>query len=356
MGEKALESPFLGIDPEKWLIKQAESQIKKKLGAEYDAEALLRLLQIVCEGGTLTNTEILDLAEMFIYMMDHTLDWKLGAKIFRHYLNDGGQGASQIFEPNTYLLEMQSFRTETCVAQWTAIERAVQSRIEAPAGTLFPRNKDTGEPKPSEVTDSLGNTIQVTPAASPLRTGGTETIYIETSVRITPVGESELAAVFNRIGVVSKVTVQSTPLEDGSLEIEFLTWDTWAWDKCDFNAPGEADIQFLPIGVSTFFPPWLRDKAIKILEQQYKISGQCLDQLIGLDMYMRQLAGGRFTRTDITTGDARDYQPRVFYTRFAQWDFFTQTASCGVPRKYTVKARAAVVPAESWRGREASLV
>lgn len=338
MSERALESPFLGVDPEKWLIKQAQSQIKKKLGADYDPEALIRLLQIVCEGGNLTNTEVLDLAEMFIFMMEHTLNWKLGARIFRHYLNDGGQNATEIFEPNTYLLAVDTFRNETCLAQWTAMERAIKARIDAPEGTLFPRDKETGEPKPGEVTDDLGGKISIVPAPSPLRTGGTDTIYIETSVRITPLGESELAAVFNRIGVVSKVTVQSTPLDGGSWEIEFVDWRTWAWDKCDFNAPGEADIQFLPIGVSTFFPPWLRDKAIKILERQYKISGQCLDQLIGLDMYMRQLAGGRFTRTNITTGAPMDYQPRIFFTRFAQWDFFARTASCGVPRKYVVGA------------------
>jgi hypothetical protein len=348
MSERVLESPFLGIDAEKWLIKQAQPQIKKKLGADYDPLALIRLLQLVCKAGKLrnpeltgtglTDTEVLDLAEMFIFMMDHTLHWKIGSKIFRHYLNDGGQNATEIFEPNTYLLAVDTFRSEACVAQWTKAERAIQARIDAPEGTLFPRNKETGEPQPSEVTDHSGNKIRIEPAPSPLRAGGTETIYIETSVRITPDGESELAAVFNRIGVVSKVTVRSTPIGDGSWEIEFLDWSTWAWDKCDFNPSGEADIQFLPIGVDTFFPPWLRDKVISILERQFEIAGQCLDQLIGFDMFMRQLVGKEFQRINITTGQPVHYAPRVFYARFAPWDFFTQTGSCGVKRKYVVKS------------------
>lgn len=347
MSEPALETPYeKGVN--KWLIDQARPSIRKKLGTDYDPEKLVYLLGVVCESGPLRDDEVLDLAEMFIFLMENHLNWKLGAQVFRHYLNEGNQSGATLFVANSYLLSSPDFRKDCCISQWAVVERAIKERVSDTTGALFPRDRTTGEPKPGFVTDDMGQQIQIIPAPSPLRTGGTEVIYAETSVRITPLGETEIAATFNHIGVTSKITVQSTKLTDTSWEIEIKDWTSWGWDLADFNPsdkPNSPDIQFFPINVGTFFgAPWIEKKVTNILANQFDISLQCLDQLIGFDKYMLQLANRQFQRTNIVTGLTVHYFPRPFYARFAKWDFFAETASCGVPQKYTI-SEAAAVPA-----------
>jgi len=335
--EPALDTPFAGIDVNKWLIDRARSAIKKKLGADYDPDKLIRLLGAVCKAENLPDSDVLDLAEMFIFLMDHNLKWPLGSQIFRHYLNEGGLYPPVLFLPSSHLLSSPDFRSGVCSTQWTIIERAIADRVRDTTGALFPRDRTTGEPKPSVVTDDLGTQITVTPAPSPLRPGGTETIYAETSVRAISEEKTELAATFNKVGVVSKVTVTSTPASETSWTIEIVEWTTWAWERADFNPSALPDIQTFPINVGTFFgAPWIEKQVIAILEKQYAISAQCLDNLIGFDKYMLQLANKQFHRVNIVTGQTVDYFPKPFDVYFSHWDFFAETNQCGAPRTYTI--------------------
>jgi hypothetical protein len=335
---KALETPYDEKGVNAWLIKLAAGAIRKKLGASYDPVKLIYLMKAVCDDAPLSDSDVLDLAEMFIFYMRNSLNWTLGVQVFEHYLNDGGQAAPNLTISSSHLLDSPDFRLECCLTQSKKLEDAVAARVADTTGIPYPRDKTTGEPTIAVVEDEFGQPITINPAPSPLRTGGTEVIYAITSVRITPIGESEIAATFNRVGVTSKVTVNSTKTSDTSWDIEISEWKSWGWDLADFNPADKPSIQRFPIDVGSFFKmPGVEKKVTEILSQQVQISYQCLEQLIGFDSYMLQLANRSFSRTNIVTGASAHYFPKPFYARFQpSWDFLTETNPCGVPQKYMI--------------------
>ena len=235
-----------------WLLDQSRGAIRKRLGANYDPAKLLVLLGKVCNQAPLTDDEVLDLAEMFIFLMEHELNWKLGAKIFRYYLGEGGPSNLTLLMPNSDVLSSSSFCSAVCQSHWKMLQAAVKARVSDTTGALFPRDPDTLAPKSGWVYDDQGGKINYTAQPSPLRAGGTETIYIETSTRVSSIEATELAAIFGAIGVVSQVTVKSTPDNQGHWAIEVVDWKTWAWDSGDFNGPGGPNTQKLPIDISSF--------------------------------------------------------------------------------------------------------
>jgi|GEM_PF-6940984 len=333
---KALDTPYEAGGIEGWLIERARGVIRKKLGTDYDPAKLIGLLGAVCREEKLNDSDVLDLAEMFIHFMEKELKWTLGVQVFRHYLNDGGQADANLFLPNSHLLDSPDFRLECCITQSERLKKAVAARVADTTGVAFPRD-ESGQPKSGTVDDEFGQPIAVVPQPSPLRAGGTETIYVVTSVRITSVSDSELAATFNRIGVISKVAVTSAKTSDTSWDVSISSWTSWGYDLADFNPPEEGSIQSFPIDVGSFFSlPWVEEKVTKILEERFDVSFHCLQQLVGFDSYMRQLANRQFSRTNIVTGQPVHYFPKPFYARFASWDFLTETNGCGMPSSYTI--------------------
>ena len=335
MSEPFLLSPFKK-SPEEWLLDQARSSIKKHLGADYDPAKLIVMLGKICNSAPLTDDEVLDLAEMFIYFMDHELHWKLGVKMFELYLGINRPAGLSVLEDSKSILASDSFCRSVCTAHLKILQSAVQARVLDTTGASFPRD-EAGAPKPGWVYDDQGGKINYESKPSPLRAGGTETIYMETSTQVSTVEATELAAIFGAIGVISQVSVKSTPDNQGHWTIEIVDWKTWAWDRGDFNGANGPNTQELPIKVSDFFgPSWVQDQVFKYIEAQFGIKRDCLEKFTGFDKYMRQLEDNTYHRTNIVTGQAVIYFPQFFMIFFSQWDFYASTGQCSPPRTWTI--------------------
>lgn len=338
MSEPSLLTAPFKKSPEEWLLDQARRAIRKRLGADYDPEKLIVLLGKVCNEAPLTDDEVLDLAEMFIFFMEHELHWKLGVRMFKNFLGIDRPTNLNITEDSASILSSGSFCKAVCTSHWQILQAAVQARVLDTTGASFPRDKNTGAPKPGWVYDDQGGQISYESKPSPLRAGGTEVIFMETSTAVSSVEATELAAIFGAIGVVSQVTVKSTPDAEGNWTIEVLDWQTWAWDRGDFNGANAPNTQELPIRISDFFgPEWVQEQVLGYIEDRFGIKRSCLENFTGFDRYMRQLEDTTYRRKSVVTGEDVTYFPQFFLIFFSKWDFYASTAQCGPPRSWTIR-------------------
>ncbi len=319
----------------RWWIERVRPLLKKNFGTD-DVDHAIDLLSRTCSKSSLTDVEVLDLAEMLVYWMDHKKDpWTTGADLFRHYLGIGAPSAPVRFLPSSLLTDSADFRNELCSKHYPIIEKAIRARVADTTGSLFPKNSN-GKAVTQTLPDSRGNIITVQPQPSPLRNGGGEVIYYEFWVAVSKTEAAELAATLGGVGVISQVEVDSQVIQPGEWRITITNWTCWAWDDGDFNQK-QVNTQVFPIDVVDMLPDWMgRDKILDSVSDLFGISRSCIESPMAYDEYMRQLDGRTISKTSLTSGQPVTYYPRAFKIYFDAWDFYAFPANCPRPQEFTI--------------------
>lgn len=319
-----------------FLRKNVENHFQKTFGRYYALERLEDLFTRVSTGGIVTDKEAVEIGLMYAYYLEHTAKQPVEAELLYLYLNQQKPTAflptSFPFESNTRRIRLDSanltgdskFDYHVCISATTILERAVEKRLINPAGP-HPATAAT-LPKPD------GTIEQVDPAASPLKSGGTETIYMEFNVTLPGDERIPIKQALGTITVFSKMTV--TSIYDAAKEtwtVATTEWENWGYDEGDFEwdelskDPDDRKTQDLSISLDTIlaekFP--FRDKVINWINKQYPDLDRLLKNFKVQDKYMSQIAN-----KIITLDDNSVFAPKPYEIYIDSWFYQAAASPC----------------------------
>lgn len=316
---KATSGPDWKLPP--FLRKVIENQFQKTFGRYYALEKLEDLFTRVSSGGIITDKEAVEIGLMYAHYLEHSAKQPVEAEMLYLYLNQQRPTAFVPtrfpFDSDTRRIKIDSaslvgnseFNYHVCISATTTLKRAVKERLINPAGP-HPATAATFR-KPD------GTIEQVIPAASPLKSGGTETIYMEFNVTLPGDETIPIKQALGTITVFSKMTVSST--YDAAKETWTVTtteWENWGYDEGDFEwdesskDPNDKKTQDLTISLDAIladnFP--FREKVLKQINKHHQDLESGLKNLKVQDKYMNQIANKIITLDDNTVFAPKPYE------------------------------------------------
>ena len=271
----------------------------------------------------LSESELVQVIQMGSYFARTKLSWTLASANLDHWLNAGSlTDPTQIMDHNL-IMNLDPVVDALCGEHYDAIVAGINSRLSAPAGTKFPASAAT-------FTGPAGETVVVNPAESPLRTGGEETIYKESS---TGTVDSHFSDMFNAVGavfLVSRVNVKSEVLDTGGWQVTIVDWEAWFWDTYDWNLKGQS--VSIPLDLFNRLPAIAPYQST--IEGALKASGidpSVLQELKVADAQMRQIEGKK-----VAMPDGGTMQPKAYPIHGDSSWHFDASSACGKPTVLTI--------------------
>ena len=272
--------------------------INKTFGVSITLSKMIDLLHRF-QIGTLEASEMVQVIEMGSYFARNTLGWTLAADNLDHWLIAGGLQDPAVTMAHTLFMNQEPVIGTLCDKHYQAIVDGINSRLSAPAGTKFP-------PSPVTITGPLGKAIVVNPAESPLRGGGEETLYKDSSTLTTDTHVSDLFNAVNAVNLVSQVHVKSEVLGTGGWKVTITDWEVWFYDTYDWNLGAQS--VHIPLNLFDKIPGIAPFRAA--IEDQLKnrqIDPSELDELTVQDAQMQKIEGQK-----IAMLDGRTMQPKAY--------------------------------------------
>ena len=112
------------------------------------------------------------------YFARNTLKWTLAADNLDHWLEAGGLQDPALIMDHTLIMDQEPVIGTLVDKHYDVIVDGIKKRLLAPPGVEFPAS-------PVTITGPFGDPIVVNPAESPLRAGGEETLYYDSSTPTT---------------------------------------------------------------------------------------------------------------------------------------------------------------------------
>jgi hypothetical protein len=272
----------------------------------------------------LSDSELVQVIQMGSYFARNKASLPLASANLDHWLNAGSLADPAQVMKHDLFMNLDHVVGTLCGKHYDAIVAGINSRLSAPAGTKFPASAAT-------FTGPLGKPIVVNPAESPLRAGGKETIYMESS---TLTDDRSLSDLYNAVGavfLVSQVNVESEVLDTGGWRVTIIDWQAWFWDSYDWNLSGQSVV--IPLDLFHRLPaiaPY--QSTIEAMLKAGGIPPSVLQELKVEDAQMRQIEGKKIAMPDGST-----MQPKAYpiYSD-GSWHFDATSSECGKPTVLTI--------------------
>jgi hypothetical protein len=272
--------------------------INKTFGVSITLSQMIDLLHRF-QIGTLEASDMVQVIEMGSYFARNTLGWTLAADNLDHWLIAGGLQDPSVTMNHTLFMNQEPIIGTLCDKHYQAIVDGINSRLSAKPGAKFP-------PSPVTITGPLGKAIVVNPAESPLRAGGEETLYKDSSTLTTDNHVSDLFNAVNAVNLVSQVHVKSEVLDTGGWQVTITDWEVWFYDSYDWNLGGQS--VHIPLNLFDKIPGIAQFRAA--IEDQLKnrqVDPSALDDLAVQDAQMRKIEGKKIVMPDGTTKQPKAY-------------------------------------------------
>jgi hypothetical protein len=246
----------------------------------------------------LSDSELVQVIQMGSYFARHNLNWTLAADNLDHWLKAGSLPEPALIMHPELIMKLQPIVDALCGEHYNAIVAGINSRLTAPAGTKFPKSVAT-------FTGPSGKPVVVNPAESPLRAGGKETLYKESS-NPTSKNVDDIYNAFGGVWLVSQVNVKSEVLDTGGWRVTIVGWEAWFWDTYDWNTGGQS----VSIPLDLFNRLGIEQKNRSIIENALNVQGinpSVLQELKVQDAQMRQIEGKKIAMPDGSTMQPKAY-------------------------------------------------
>lgn len=310
-----------------WARDMIQSRFKKLFGRNYDLDKALALLETISSGNDVEDEDVIEIGLMYAHYLEHHQKSVMAAELLRIYLNQTGpttftptsfdfdEVKRRVVIPASSVRALPDFDGMVAANASTILERAIQRRLEHP-DDMHPGSAATFE-KPDGTTES------VPPAISPMHAGGTETIYFDYNIKLPDDATRPIKQALGTITVISKITVTSTPSDDGtSWTIAFNTWENWGYDEGDFEwdelskNPDDQKDQDVAISFEDLIPNWIPGK--KKLEKEVRQAFPDLEWMLSgfqvKDKYMEQVVD-----KVIALPDGSAFNPRTYDIYIESW-------------------------------------
>lgn len=302
---------------------ESVSAINDAFGRSISLTELISLLSRFLTN-QLSDVELVQVIQMGSYFARNKADFALASANLDHWLIAGSLADPAQIMKHDHFMSLDHVVGTLCGKHYDAVVAGINNRLLAPVGTRFPTSTAT-------FTGPSGKLIVVNPAESPLRVGGKETLYMESS---TLTEDSHFSDMFNAVGavsVVSQVNVQSEVLNTGGWRVTIADWEAWFWDTYDWNLSGQS--VSIPLDLFNRIPAIAPYQST--IETMLKLSGippTVLQELKVEDGQMRQIEGKKIAMPDGST-----VQPKAYpvYSD-GSWHFDPADSECGKPTVLTI--------------------
>ena len=302
-----------------WARSMIQSQFKRLFGRDYDLDKALSLLEKISTGGDVADEDVVEIGLMYAHFLEHHQKSVMAAELLRLYLNQTNPTFTptsfnfddvnrRVVIPESSVRALPQFDALVVAKASTILEGAIQRRLDNP-DDMHPGSAATFE-KPDGTTES------VTPAISPMHAGGTETIYFNFNIKLPHDATHPIKQALGTITVISKITVTSTPADDGaSWTMTYDAWENWGYDEGDFEwdelskNPDDQLNQDVAISFEDLIPKWIpgKKRLEKVVRETFPDLEYMLSSFQVKDKYMEQVVDKVITLPDGTAFNPRTY-------------------------------------------------
>ncbi len=327
-----------------WARDMIDSRFKKLFGRNYDLDKAIDLLEKISSGGEIADEDIIDIGLMYAHYLQHHQKSTMSAELLLIYMN---QISPTTLTPTTFQFDEVTRRVVVSESSVRALpkfdimvasnaisilERAIQKRLDNP-DDMHPGSAATFD-KPD------GSTENVTPSISPMKAGGTETIYCEYNIQLPDDSTRPIKQALGTITVFSKMTVTSTPSDDGTLwTVSLDTWENWGYDEGDFEwdelsmKESKKKNQEVAISFEDLLPHWLpgKKRLEKAVKDAFPELQWMLDRFMIDDKYMSQVLN-----KVINLPDGSVFNPQKMEIYIEEWTTNTSQSAKNFETTYSL--------------------
>ncbi|MCZ4279743.1 hypothetical protein O4H49_03060 [Kiloniella laminariae] len=346
-----LDTPVLGPASSslpKWARDIINSQFKRLFGRSYSIDKAIELLTAISTLAEVDDKDIVEIGVMYAYYLEHHQKSQMAAELLRLYLNQTQPAlaapgsftfdalARRAIISETTIRNLPNFDGLVCANATVILEGAIQKRLDNPTA-LHPA-------KGASLTRPDGGIETITPAISPLHSGGSETIFFDFNILLPSDEKLPIKQALGTITVVAKVTVTSTPSPPDPADplnrwqVTVDSWEHWGYDEGDFEwnelskDPDDKKTQTVGISFDELLPGWVpgKKRLMKEINKTFPELQGLLENFQIKDKYMHQIEN-----KIITLPDGTAFHPQTYEIYIEAWSLDPATGRCPVKSEYS---------------------